>query len=268
MTNIRAQVRADMAASFVPASMRGPTLGTLGEIQDTTNPLKVVYFQFNPATITLNVSGNGGSQKTPFSTPSGGAGTGGSTTSVPSGAKKGSGAGAGTPSTATPTKTWTLTKLYFDGGFHDDVSKELQTLYDFAVPPGSPSTSSQPAARQPKVKLSIGAWSLTGYVKSFNVEYQRFSADGKPTRALISQLQFNEYVPPLGGQNPTSGGLASYTAVTLGAGDSLQSVAYTTYGHARLWRQLAIINTIDDPLRVRPGTTVMLPTLTEILAVE
>ena len=42
-------------------------------------------------------------------------------------------------------------------------------------------------------------------------------------------------------------------------GDSLASVAFHEYGNPTMWRALAEANGIDDPLRVRPGTRLLVP---------
>ena len=65
-------------------------------------------------------------------------------------------------------------------------------------------------------------------------------------------------------QNPTSGGLAVRRAHQLVDGDTLASVAYAEYGDPAMWRPLAAFNGIDDPLRLRPGTRLLLPTLDEL----
>jgi nucleoid-associated protein YgaU len=44
-------------------------------------------------------------------------------------------------------------------------------------------------------------------------------------------------------------------------GDSLPSIAYRAYGDATRWRTIAEANHIDDPLRLRRGTPLMLPRL-------
>ena len=48
------------------------------------------------------------------------------------------------------------------------------------------------------------------------------------------------------------------------AGDTLASVAYAEYGDPTQWRALAAYNGIDDPMRVRTGTTLLLPPRTEL----
>jgi len=47
--------------------------------------------------------------------------------------------------------------------------------------------------------------------------------------------------------------------VVFDAGDSLPAVAYREYGNPNLWRALAEANGVDDPLRLRPGTSLLVP---------
>ncbi|MCB0969454.1 MAG: hypothetical protein KDB37_21670, partial [Ilumatobacter sp.] len=42
-------------------------------------------------------------------------------------------------------------------------------------------------------------------------------------------------------------------------GDSLAGIAHRELGDAKLWRVIADMNGIDDPLAVPPGTVVLLP---------
>ena len=46
-------------------------------------------------------------------------------------------------------------------------------------------------------------------------------------------------------------------------GESLHSIAYAEYGLASYWRALAAFNGIDDPMRLRPGVRILLPTAEE-----
>jgi nucleoid-associated protein YgaU len=45
------------------------------------------------------------------------------------------------------------------------------------------------------------------------------------------------------------------------AGDTLAGIAYVEYGNPNLWRAVAELNGIDDPMRLRPGQRLMLPTV-------
>jgi nucleoid-associated protein YgaU len=51
---------------------------------------------------------------------------------------------------------------------------------------------------------------------------------------------------------------------TVVAGDSLPSIAYREYGDPEIWRVVAEANDIDDPLRLRAGTTLLLPAAEEV----
>jgi nucleoid-associated protein YgaU len=44
-------------------------------------------------------------------------------------------------------------------------------------------------------------------------------------------------------------------------GDSLPSIAYDAYGDPTQWRVIAEANDVDDPLRLRRGTDLRIPTL-------
>jgi nucleoid-associated protein YgaU len=66
------------------------------------------------------------------------------------------------------------------------------------------------------------------------------------------------------GQNPTSGALAAHRVHTVVAGDSLPSIAWQEYGDPTIWRVVAAANDVDDPLRLRAGTALVLPAAEEI----
>ena len=256
----------------------GPSTTTLGRIE-AADGSGVVHFQFNPDSIQVTQGSASAGTTSPYGVPSGGRGTGGGSSTRsragrPSGTSTPGGTGApggGTRASAGTSKTWQVSfnTIYFDAGFGGDISPDIQQLYEWMQPPSQQSSNTSPTKRQTKVKAFIGStkWA-EGYISSLTVKYTLFRPDGKPTRALVTSLGITVDASSYPMQNPTSGGLASYSTHLLGAGESLQSVAFTTYGHARLWRHLAVLNGIDDPLRVRPGTVVMLPTLSELLDIE
>jgi nucleoid-associated protein YgaU len=99
------------------------------------------------------------------------------------------------------------------------------------------------------------------------VTYERFTSAGIPIRATLG-LTMQE-VPSLLGSlpmNPTSGGQPGRRTHTIAEGETLQSIATANYGTPALWRRIAEVNGIDDPTRVRPGTTVYLPNGDELTA--
>ncbi len=116
----------------------------------------------------------------------------------------------------------------------------------------------------PRVTFGWGVMrTYSGYVKSVNATYLLFSRAGYPYRAK-AQVEFVELPRPVEKQNPTSGSENVRTAHRVAPGDSLQSVAFAHYGNPRLWRGLAAINNIDDPMRLPVGIEVLLPEEHEI----
>jgi nucleoid-associated protein YgaU len=53
--------------------------------------------------------------------------------------------------------------------------------------------------------------------------------------------------------------VASLRTHTVVEGDSLQSIAYAEYGNPGLWRAVAEVNGIDDPMRPPTGASLLLP---------
>jgi hypothetical protein len=96
-------------------------------------------------------------------------------------------------------------------------------------------------------------------VKSVKVKYQRFLL-GVPVRATATvKLKAVPLPAPLGPTNPTSGGLATRRTRTVVEGDTLASIAYQEYRDPNKWRALAEANNIDDPMRVKVGTVLIVP---------
>jgi hypothetical protein len=115
--------------------------------------------------------------------------------------------------------------------------------------------------------VSLG-WGSTHYidqaiVKSVSVKYTRFKSDGSPIRA-VAAVSLEELRPANAKQNPTSGGLDAEVERLIGPGDTLQLIAYQELGSPELWRVIADVNGIDDPFRMREGTSLIIPSLASI----
>lgn len=95
------------------------------------------------------------------------------------------------------------------------------------------------------------------------VEYTRFDQHGVPYRASVA---LTCKIPPMKakGPNPTSGGRPDRRGHLVTAGEDLSSIARTQYGHPGYWRDLAVLNGVDDPLRVRPGRRLYVPGFAEL----
>jgi phage tail-like protein len=97
-----------------------------------------------------------------------------------------------------------------------------------------------------------------------NITYERFDSEGRPTRALVSiDLEYTKKNSQEQ-QNPTSGGLPGREGHAMVSGETLAGIALGTYGSPARWRAVAAANQIDDPLRVRPGSMLLLPSRAEL----
>jgi nucleoid-associated protein YgaU len=145
-----------------------------------------------------------------------------------------------------------------------DVATRVQTLLDWTKP-----TKVSVNKKQPSPPILAFEWGTNpalagfrGFLKSVTAKYTLFKQDGTPVRAT-AQIAMEEVPTDPKGQNPTSGTIDSRRTHHINEGDSLHSIAFQEYGDPRLWRSLATYNGIDDPLRVRPGTRILLPSPSE-----
>lgn len=146
---------------------------------------------------------------------------------------------------------------------HDSsVVTTVEKLFACCAPTEQSAGKEKPSP--PLVALHWGkVTSFAAFITSVNAKYTLFSSDGTPIRALC-QVSLEEMPVEPWRQNPTSGGLAVRRAHQLVDGDTLASVAYAEYGDPAMWRPLAAFNGIDDPLRLRRGTRLLLPTSDEL----
>jgi hypothetical protein len=159
-------------------------------------------------------------------------------------------------------------ELFFDATAKKgvDVVKSVDKLFACCVPYKDKFDKNE----TPMPRLVVFSWgnvrSFAGYISQVQAKYTRFSSNGVPIRAVCTVNLEEIDVTPDPMQNPTSGALWADDVHTMVAGDSLALVAYQEYGDPQLWRQLATYNKIDDPMRIRDGTQVMLPAVTALLS--
>ena len=153
-------------------------------------------------------------------------------------------------------------EIFFDAyeDLFGDVSDDIKTLFEWLRPTASSRSKGLPSP--PILAFEWGSNKILadfmGYLKHVSAKYTMFRADGTPIRATAS-ISLEEVPDDPPGTNPTSGSLNSRRSHVMRDGDSLQSVAYREYGSAAMWRGLALFNGIDDPLRLIPGSSILIP---------
>ncbi len=212
-----------------------------GSNEDLGDPRDRLEFQFNPKEFTISKTA------TWASTPARGA--------QKAGPPEFTGSGPGKLNL----------EMFFDasGSHGNSVVLAVDKLFACCVPTEESRTDRK--ASPPLVVLKWGTTrSFPGYVSSVSAKYTLFTPGGTPIRATCT-VAIEEMPGVTAKQNPTSGSVTARRLHTLVAGDSLASVAYREYGDPAMWRALAAFNRIDDPLRVRSGTTVLVPAADELL---
>lgn len=123
------------------------------------------------------------------------------------------------------------------------------------------SGGSSPQHRPPTVDFAWGNFLIfKGVISRLAATFNQFLDDGTPVRASVV-IEFTQVVDDgvFPKQNPTSGGRAGERVHRLAPRETLDQIAYATFGQTGLWRALAAFNGIDDPLRLQAGDAILLP---------
>lgn len=137
------------------------------------------------------------------------------------------------------------------------VSQRVEIIFGWLKPTTESIAKNAPAATVLTLNWGRQRW-FDVVLTQVSAEFSLFDPNGTPIRAELS-LTFEQVDTPTPRQNPTSGGVPGRRVRQLVAGDSLMSVASQEYGDPRYWRDLAVLNRIDDPSALRPGTGLLLP---------
>lgn len=143
-----------------------------------------------------------------------------------------------------------------------DVRAATKTLWKMMLIDPSKRNPETRKSEPPKVQFQWGRMlSFTAVVQNITQRFTLFKPDGTPVRATLNvtfqQCADEAYVP----QNPTSVGSGGYKKRRVREGDTIDFIAYQEYGSANLWRLLADANNLEDPIRLRPGQLLSIPSL-------
>ncbi|MGW2395793.1 CIS tube protein [Kitasatospora sp. NPDC001664] len=150
-------------------------------------------------------------------------------------------------------------EMFFDAtATHGDgVVVAVEALFSCCVPTAQ--THSRRQGTPPFVVFHWGGLTgFVGFISQVQAKYTLFTAGGLPIRA-VCQVTLEELSGSQPGQNPSSGALAARRVHRVVAGDTLALLAWQEYGDPAAWRVIAEANGIDDPMRLRPGTALLLP---------
>ena len=145
----------------------------------------------------------------------------------------------------------------------DDIGPLVEALFSW-LQPMKPAKKAEP----PLLALEWGHNSLLGgrhwFLSQVEAKCTLFARDGAPLRATVSLTLEEQPAKGKGHtkkrQNPTSGADAEGRYHIVRQGDTLDGIAYQEYGDSVHWRVIAQRNNIDDPLRLSPGATLLIPT--------
>lgn len=144
------------------------------------------------------------------------------------------------------------------------IAADVATLLEWTKP-----TPASVQKKKPEPPILTFDWGnnpaihdFRGYLKSVTAKYTLFDTDGTPLR-VSATITLEEVPTDPKAQNPSSGSRQGRRSHLLREGESLHSVAFDEYGDPTLWRAIASFNEIDDPLRVAPGTSLLIPSITE-----
>lgn len=141
-------------------------------------------------------------------------------------------------------------------GMGRDVGTMVTDLQKLMDPPTDKPQTEVPLP--PKMGFHWGSFVFTGYITKADAVFTLFRQDGSPARAEVT-ISMTEHIDVPARQNPTSGGPTGRRSRTVIEGDSLHLLSYREYGKSAYWRSVAEANGIDDPLSLKPGTRLLMP---------
>ena len=107
---------------------------------------------------------------------------------------------------------------------------------------------------------SKGQHWFVGFATSVTQTFSYFDVDGTPLRAKLV-CSFKEWISPVPLAGAEFHSTDVYKSHLVKRGDSLPSIAQQELHDAQLWRPIAEANGITDPLDLRPGRMLLIPTV-------
>jgi hypothetical protein len=91
-------------------------------------------------------------------------------------------------------------------------------------------------------------------ITNISQKFTMFKPDGTPVRATLTvSFQEAEETGKFPAQNPTTMSKPGYKVRVVKEGDSLDWIAFEEYGNSNLWRHIAEVNNLENPMKLTPG---------------
>jgi hypothetical protein len=154
--------------------------------------------------------------------------------------------------------------LFFDdfASAKGDVTPKINKLFKWQIP-------EKKGEAPPLVKLEWGTngvlTTFKGALTSVVANYTVFNKGGTPIQAEV-EITIEEVIDKpkaKPGTNPTSHAIDARRIHVVVEGETLASVANAEFGDPGYWRAIAEANSIDDPIRVRPGRNLLIPSIAD-----
>jgi hypothetical protein len=162
-------------------------------------------------------------------------------------------------------RTLTLSALWFDTSeTGEDVRRYTDVLMNYVEVGAGPGISFEKSAallqQPPYVAFEWGTFRFLAVITSVALDFVLFDREGTPLRAKAT-VSFKEFQHRklYARQNPSSGGGPDNRLWQVSLGDRLDTIAADVYGDATKWRLIADHNGLLDPLALRPGQTLAIP---------
>lgn len=142
-----------------------------------------------------------------------------------------------------------------------DVSLMTNELWKFMMTKTQTTRRKNKKIPPPQVAFEWGVFRFVSYITNMTQKFTLFKNDGTPVRAEVD-VTFTQYtdVNDYPAQNPSSGGGPIERIWNVVAGDRLDTIAARVYDDATRWRLIADHNAITNPLALRPGMQLRIPT--------
>lgn len=124
----------------------------------------------------------------------------------------------------------------------------------------------------PRVLFKWGVFSFRAVVEKISQRFTMFHGDGTPVRATLNVTfkQYRTIREQLENPRRNSADKTKYRVLGKVEGnrttaEALWSLAAEEYGEARLWREIAAFNDVEDPRVLESGDVVLVPPLEDFL---